>query len=153
MPVIIDDTSIRAQLHADAIESWELQLPSKIYDSPQFIPSTKNDLPIVFIELNPITPERGGYTAGLGQVSMWHTYIITGMFPWPENGSVEEDKVVKLQAFASQITSQANFRYTSNNYNRDIKDFTFDTSGITEESKEHYYTVSITFAVEVISAA
>ena len=150
MPVIIDDTSIRAQLHQDAIEVWN---PTKIYDEPQFVPSSKQDLPLVFIELNPITPERGGYTAGLGQVSMWHTYVITGMFAWPENGSVEADKVTNLQLFAFQITSQANFRYTSNNYNRDIKDFTFDTSGITEESKEHYYTVSITFAVEVVSEA
>lgn len=149
MPVVLGDTIIRAALHQDLMKAWST---SKIYDGVALVPNNITDLPLAFIELQTIEVDRGGGTAGMGEVSMWHTYKVTGMFKWPDPRTItiEADKINKTQDLISLLTARK--RYSASDFHRDLKSIEIENAEI-EQSKEHIYTITVTFAVEVVSAA
>lgn len=146
MPVTLDDTTVRNQIHADVYASWT---PLKIYDDASYGKASKMLLPRSYVRLQDIEPVRAGGTAGLGEVSMMHTYEIVGQFPWPSQTPIEVAKVLMAQALITKLTTT--LVYSSGQYRRDVKKLVF--TEMFDQPQEPYFEITIEFAVEVVSAA
>ena len=140
---------VRTQLKADILAAFTSAVPTAIYDDPDFLPSTQADLPRFFIVLQNIDPVRGGYTAAIGEISMWFTYDIIHQIAWPTGTTLEYQKLHQSQTLITQLT--ANLVYAGN-YRRDFKGVKFDDQQATEQH-ERYLTITTTFAVEIVSSA
>ena len=145
MSLLSADAGIRAQLHTDIASAWA---PTKIYDNPPVLPNTAANLPLAFVELQEVKPERSGPGAGAQEVSAKFVYLLTRIAPVPASGVIEAEKIAKTSALTDLL--QANPRYAT--WKRDITAVTFDETQI-EESEELIYSVQIEFTLTVIADA
>lgn len=143
MPMQLDDTALRAQLSEDLKTAWGV---TEVRHGPPQTALSGDSLPVVFIELGDIVPQRGGIT-GVGRVRLPHIYTITlrDRFPAPP-ATIEETKVGKAQAALDVLTANATYL---NDWRQEVGAVRFVPQQL--DNQEWVYDLSIEFIVQVLS--
>jgi hypothetical protein len=91
----LDDAAIRPYLHADIASVWGIE---ELRPDAQRVQSSADQLPKASVILQPGVSEPTGGAAASNQAILPHTYHITGTFPYPATGTVNEAAVAQWNA-------------------------------------------------------
>jgi len=146
MAVTLGDDTFRPLLRDDMLDAWSLLQVH--YDPPQ-TPGSLSVLPRGFLQLQNIEPgDPRGYTTRV----LFHTYRIVGQFPYPDEGTLEEEKVDRFNEILALLTAGDSI------YTRDAVDwryridgFDFEVSRTQDDSTERYYSVQLDFSLEWVT--
>src|SRR5689334_20391809 len=106
MPMTLDDSAIRSALHSSISTAWST---TTVYDDPPQTPVAASKLPLGYLMLQDMEPQRSSRGAGAKEVTLVHPYTITGQFAWPGIGTIEADKRIKVQALLDQLTATTRY--------------------------------------------
>ena len=143
MALELGDSTFRPLLRDDIISAWEVE---QIHYDPPAVPGTASVLPRAFLQLGNID---AGEKRGLTRTVLFHTYTIAGQFPFPEEGTLEEAKVARVNELLAVLTAGGTIYESVWRYRFDGVDF--ETSRTTDDEAEDYYTVMITFSLEWVT--
>lgn len=99
MTLTLQDTPIRAQLHTDIQAAWS---PQRIYDDPPSLEGTSAELPRAFVQLADPKPNPNGWTNSMTEVELLHSYTVTGQWPWPTEGTFQQQKLAYINALLAK---------------------------------------------------
>lgn len=145
MPLTLNDSTIRQQLQADIQAAWSVR---RVYDDPPQTPASLSRLPMAYLLLGDLEPQRSARGASAKEVTVPHLYTMTGQFAWPASGTIEAAKLARAQALLDRLTAAE--RYAG--WHRDVTAIRFYLEGLSA-NQERYFEIEIEFAVEVITNA
>ena len=97
MALELGDSTFRPLLRDDTIGAWELE--QMHYDPPQTPPSA-DVLPRGFLQLRNVEP---GVPRGFNRTVLFHDYDITGQFPYPDEETIEEAKMERVNELLAEV--------------------------------------------------
>lgn len=143
MALELGDSTFRPLLRDDIVEAWEVE---QIHYDPPATPGTASVLPRAFLQLGNVDiGEKRGFTRRV----LMHTYTIVGQFAYPEEGTLEEAKVARVNELLAVLTAGATVYQSAWRYRFDGVDF--ETSRTSDDEAEEYYTVMLTFTLEWVT--
>ncbi len=106
MPNQINDAPLRAQLHTDIMAAHTgANIPVAVHDDDPLLSKASADLPYYVLTLQDFHQEK----EALRKVRQYYRYEITGRFPWPVSGTIQQAKIDRANEIMAVITASVGY--------------------------------------------